>query len=118
MTPNRKNQALATLIRELKQQASEQEASIWKRIATDLEKPTRQRRVVNVLSIDKHSKEDDVVIVPGKVLGVGELNHKVTVAALAFSNEAKEKIDAKGKTMAIKELMTQHPKGEKVRILG
>ncbi|MFP4524429.1 MAG: 50S ribosomal protein L18e [Candidatus Woesearchaeota archaeon] len=118
MRPNRKNQALATLITELKRQASTQEASIWKRIATDLEKPTRQRRVVNVFSIDKHSKEDDVVIVPGKVLGVGELNHKVTVAALAFSDEAKEKIDAKGKTMDIKELMAQRPKGEKVRILG
>jgi large subunit ribosomal protein L18e len=118
MRPNRKNQALATLITELKQQASEKQASIWKRIATDLEKPTRQRRVVNVFSIDKHSKEDDVVIVPGKVLGVGELHHKVTVAALAFSDEAKEKISAKGQTMDIKELMAQRPKGEKVRIIG
>ena len=114
----KKNLSMATLISELKANAIKQEVKIWKRIATDLEKPSRQRRVVNIYKINEHSKENETIIVPGKVLGVGELKHKVNVAALSFSTEAKEKISAQGKTMSIKELMKQNPKGSQVRILG
>lgn len=114
----KKNEQTATLIQELKKLAIEQDVKLWKRIASDLEKPTRQRRVINIYKIDAHTTEGETVIVPGKVLGVGDLSHKVNVAALMFSTEAEEKITAKGKTMTIQELMAANPKGAKVRILG
>jgi large subunit ribosomal protein L18e len=114
----KKNPSTAKLISELKALAIQQEVKLWKRIATDLEKPTRQQRVVNIYKINENSADNEIIIVPGKVLGVGELKHKVTVAAISFSTEAKEKIDAQGKTMSITELMKQNPKGLAVRILG
>jgi large subunit ribosomal protein L18e len=52
------------------------------------------------------------------VLGTGELNKKITVAAYTFSEQAIQKINAKGKAMSIKELVEKNPKGNKIRIMG
>jgi len=91
----------------------------WKRIADDLKKPTRQKRVVNLYKIEKYARDGETIVVPGKVLSVGELSKKVDVAALNFSAEAKQKITAaKGKIFTIKELLENNPEGKKVRILG
>ncbi|MCQ4366423.1 MAG: 50S ribosomal protein L18e [Sulfolobales archaeon] len=73
-----------------------QNKRIWKRVAEELERPARQRVVINVKKIDKYSKPNDVIVVPGKVLGVGTLSHPVTVYAFAFSKSAKEKIEKAG----------------------
>ena len=106
------------LINELKKKSLEEKVKIWKRIAQDLEKPTRQRRVVNLSSFDTCTKENEIIIVPGKVLGSGEVNHKITVAAYAFSGSAIDKINKNGKALSITELMKENPKGSKVRIIG
>lgn len=91
----------------------------WKRIAEELHKPSRQRRVVNVYKINKYARPGETVIVPGKVLSVGELHKKVDVAAVNFSSGAKEKIiQAKGRALSIQELLQENPLGKKVRILG
>ena len=112
------NTQLESLTRSLKRLSIEQDCRLWKRIAKDLEKPARGRRMVNLYKIDAHAKEGDVIIVPGKVCGDGELTKNVTVAAYQFSESAKKKISLKGKTTSIAELMKQNPKGQKVRILG
>jgi large subunit ribosomal protein L18e len=91
---------------------------IWKRIAADLEKPTRIRREVNIISIEKHVKDGETAVVPGKVLGVGELKRPITVAAFRFSAKAKEAINKNGKAISIAELLKSNPKGSKVRIIG
>lgn len=113
-----KNQQTQMLIQELKKTAIEQKAPLWKRIAEDLEAPSKQRRIVNVFKIDANAKEGEIIIVPGKVLGEGDLTKKVTVAALSFSDQAVGKISKQGKTMTIQELMKSNPKASKVRILG
>jgi len=95
------------------------ESKFWKRVLKDLQKPSRQRRQVNVYKIEKYAKQGETVLVPGKVLSVGNLNKKVDVAAFNFSEEAKKKIEnAKGKVLTIQELIQQNPDGKKVRILG
>ena len=66
----------------------------------------------------KYTKEGDIVLVPGKVLSMGELNKNVTVAGWRFSKSAEEKINRKGKAITIQELMKQNPEGKKVRIIG
>jgi len=43
------------------------------------------------------------VIVPGKVLGDGEMDHKITIAALSFSQQAREKLK-ECKIVSIEEL--------------
>lgn len=113
-----KNVQLETLVRGLKRLSLEQGVRLWKRVATDLEKSSRRRRVVNVFKLDQYTKDGDIVVVPGKVLGEGEFTKKVTVAAYRFSEDAKAKIAKSGKAISIDELMKQNPKGQKVRILG
>ena len=118
MKSSNKNLQVQELVKQLKKLSIEQKVKFWKRIASDLEKPNRQRRIVNVWKIDKYAKDNETVIVPGKVLGTGELNKKVNVAAFNFSDEALTKISKNGKALSIEELMKANPKGKGVRILG
>jgi len=122
---SRKNRIKATnpylieLIRFLKTKARENEAPIWRDISERLSKPRQGRADVNISQLNRYTKEDDEVIVPGKVLGAGLLDHPVVVAAFAFSDQAKRKIlKAKGKCLSIPDLIKRNPKGVNVRILG
>ena len=113
------NNHLRELISRLKELSAKQKAPIWKRIAEDLEASTRDRRVVNLSRINRFSKDNDLIVVPGKVLSSGNLDKKVTVAAWDFSEMAKKKIkDANSKAMAIEELLDNNPKGKGVKIIG
>ncbi|MBU1201818.1 MAG: 50S ribosomal protein L18e [Nanoarchaeota archaeon] len=113
-----KHEQLTQLVSELKKNSIVNNVKIWKRVATDLEKPTRNKRIVNLYKIDKYAKPDETIVVPGKVLGTGDITKKVVVAAYVFSDSAYEKIKAKGEAISIQELLKRNPKGKKVRILG
>ncbi|OJI07290.1 MAG: hypothetical protein BK997_03470 [Candidatus Micrarchaeum sp. ARMAN-1] len=70
--------------------------------------PKRRRVSVNLYKIDKYTKEGDNVIVPGKVLSIGSLSHKVNIAALEFSGSALERISKAGSsTSTIKEMVSK-----------
>lgn len=98
---------------------SKQKKAIWKRLAHDLSMPSRQRRAVNIFRLNRYSNKGETVVVPGKVLGDGVLGHSINVAAYSFSKEAKTKIEkAGGKTLTLAELMSKHPDGKGVKILG
>lgn len=113
------NAVLLELIEELLRKSREDDARIWRDIAGRLSKASQLRAEVNISDIARHTKDKDVIAVPGKVLGAGEINHKVTAAALNFSAQAREKIKAAGgKCLSLRELMNSPPKGGKVRIMG
>ena len=112
------NPQLKGLINELKVLARKENVNIWKRIAECLEKSTRKRRIVNLSKLARYTKENDNIIVPGKVLASGEINHKLTVGAYQFSKEAKSKLEKNSRCLTIEELMTQNPKGKNLRIIG
>jgi len=112
------NVYLRNLIEDLRVLSRKDNVKLWKRIADDLGKSRRQRREVNLRTINLYCKDNEIIIVPGKVLGDGELNKKVTIAAWRFSDKAKESINKIGKTLTIREFMKQNPKGKKVRIIG
>ncbi|MBD3203219.1 50S ribosomal protein L18e [Candidatus Woesearchaeota archaeon] len=113
------NMHLTALIEELKTSSIKHKSKIWKRIAVELEKPTQSRRIVNISKIEKFSKKNETVVVPGKVLGMGDLTKKITIAAYNFSKSAREKISSQGsKAITISELMKKKPKGSKIRIIG
>lgn len=108
-----------TLVSELKKQASLNKAAVWKRVADELQRPTRQRRIVNLSRINRYAKDGETIVVLGKVLGAGTLQRNVNVAALTFSENARQQIlAAKGKPLSIAEVLTQNPKGSNVRIIG
>lgn len=113
------NPLLRDLIGELKKRSNEQSVNLWKRIAVDLEKSTRQRRIVNLSRINRYTKENDVIVVPGKVLGSGTLNHKLTISAYQFSEQAKDKIEKVGaKIVPLLELSKEKPDGKRLKIIG
>jgi large subunit ribosomal protein L18e len=113
------NPLLQNLIHELKKRSNEQSVNLWKRVALDLEKPTRQRRVVNLSRINRYTEENEVIVVPGKVLGTGSLNHKLTIAAFQYSDGAKEKLEkSKSTVVSLLELSKESPSGKKIRIIG
>jgi len=113
------NAVLLRLISELKKNSLEQNSAIWKRLATDLEKPARQRRVVNLSKINMYAKDNEIIVVPGKVLGAGDFNKKITISAFQFSDGAREKIEKGGsKIVSLLELSRENPSGKRIRILG
>ena len=115
---NHKNNELAGLIADLKKLSIEKKVKIWKRLAEDFEKPTRSRRIVNLYKLANHTKDKDLVIVPGKVLGMGDIDHAVDVAAFSFSEDAVKKISKKGKVLTIRDIMKSNPEGKNIRIMG
>ncbi|MHA2090057.1 MAG: 50S ribosomal protein L18e [Candidatus Kariarchaeaceae archaeon] len=113
------NPIVASLVRELRTASHAHSAPIWRSISDKLQKPRRNRSEVNVSKINRYSKSDDLVLVPGKVLGAGEILHPVTVAALSVSESAQAKIEAaQGKIISIRELVNENPKGSGVKIIG
>lgn len=103
----------------LKKKSVENNAKVWKDVADILSVPRRLRTVVNVGKINRYTAPNDIIVVPGKVLGAGTINHPVTVAAFSFSKSAYEKINnAGGKCISIINLININPKGSGVKILG
>ena len=114
-----KNTQLENLIVALEKASKQQKVNIWKAVADNLSKPTRQRREVNLTKISAVAKKDESIIVPGKVLGTGELTHPVNIVAFAWSDRAAAKITAAGgKIISITDEMQKNAKGAKLRIIG
>ena len=112
------NSELIRLIRFLKKEGRKKEASIWRDLAAHLAKPRQGRAVVNLSRINRYAQKNDAVVVPGKLLGTGVLDHPLTVAAFAVSEKAKEKLrTAKAEYLSIQELVEKNPKGSNVKII-
>jgi len=91
--------------------------NIWRKISKKLSGPRRNRIKANLYRINKKTKKNDTIVIPGKVLGIGELDHSLTIACLEYSQSAKKKIESSGSTLlSIDELMNQNPKGTGVKV--
>ncbi len=100
------------LIKELKKF----DGPAWKRVIEELDSPSRRGREVNLSSISRYAS--GTVLVPGTVLGSGELKNAVTIAAVRFSKAAKEKIEkAGGRPITISELAKENPGCSGVKIM-
>ena len=109
-----KNPELQRLASELDAKGIKEKKAIYRALAKGLNRP-RGFHDINVLEIERLAKANQTVVVPGKVLGVGELTKPVNVAALNFSSQARAKIEKSGgKAFAISELMAGVPKGTKI----
>ena len=112
------NPELVKIIRFLKKQSKEQKAGVWGDVAEALSKPRRIRASVNLSRINRHTERSDIVIVPGKILGTGALDHALTIASLDLSSKAAQKLKAaKAKYLSIIELVEKNPTGANVKII-
>ena len=113
------NPGLIELIQELKRISWRNNSPIWRDIAKRLERPSKNWAEVNLSRISRYVKKGETIVVPGKVLGAGDIDFSVTVAAYRFSGQASQKIaKADGKCLDILGLATANPKGKGVRIIG
>lgn len=93
------------------------EKPIWDVLASELNRPTRARRKVNLIRLEKNCKAKEIIVVPGSVLGEGEITKALSVFALKFSKQAEDKIKKSGGScFGINDLLEQQPK--KLRIIG
>ena len=113
------NPELISLIRLLRKKSQESEVEIWRYIADRLSRSRRSHITVNVSQLNRYIKKGETVVIPGKVLGAGKIDHPINVAAFTFSDQALSKIlKAKGKCLSILDLMKKNPKGADVKVIG
>ncbi len=69
-------------------------------------RPRRSRPSVNLSKLDRLAKDNESIIVPGKVLGSGSISKKISIAAVDFSEGAVEKLrNAKCNVVKVDELL-------------
>lgn len=114
-----RKKASKDFVEKLYREGSESKARVWKAVAENLNRPRRRMFEVNLTRIEKYAKPKETVVVPGTVLGSGDIKKKVVVAALKFSGSAKDKIEKSGgQCLSIEELYEKNPKGRGLRIMG
>jgi large subunit ribosomal protein L18e len=103
----------------LAKSSRDRKQALWNVASRKLEGPRQNRSIVNVGEVSRNSREGSKVIVAGKVLGAGEIDHKVTVGAYSFSESAKSKISAAGgKCFSLLEFLGEYKSAANVIILG
>jgi len=91
---------------------------IWKVVSKYMILPRKDIPAVNLSKISRLSSAGDQILVPGKVLGSGKLEHATQVAAFSFSVSAVKGItEAGGKALTIEQLIQANPKGKGVKII-
>ena len=90
----------------------------WSQIASILSGPRSRRLNINLGEISKISKAGETIAVPGKVLSQGEIDKKIKLVALGFSEKAREKLlESKCEIKNILEEIKKNPNAKGVRIL-
>lgn len=111
------NPKLVETIEELKKAGKKYNAPVWLRAAELLSRSRRNRAEVNLSKINRYAKTD-TVLVPGVVLGCGNITRPITVAAFRFSKNAREKVlRSGGRPLQILELLKENPQGKEVTII-
>jgi len=89
---------------------------IWLDVANILSNSRRKNNGVNISKINKLTKANDLVVVPGKILSEGELNHALKIAYLKISGKARDKLK-KAELMTIEQLCNKNKEGIGVKII-
>ncbi len=118
--PIRKTNAdLIELIGQLKAQSRDTGVALWRDVAQRLSKSRKNWAQPNLSRVTRYAPEDVTILVPGKLLGSGEVTGNRTIAAYSVSTSARAKIEAAGgRVLTYGELMNENPNGNGVIILG
>jgi large subunit ribosomal protein L18e len=102
----------------LEKAGKKQKAPIWGDASIMLSGEAKTRIEVNLGRISRVAGDTEAVFVPGKVLGTGVIDRKVTVGAFAFSTGAKSKIEASGgSALTVEQFIKKFPKGSGVKLV-
>lgn len=113
------NPTVLHMAKELQVASKKTKAPLWAKIAEMATKSSKLKRTVNLGQIDKIVNDNDIVIIPGKVLGTGNIYHKITLCSFSIStNGAKKLIQAGGTLVEFNQLVKDNPTGKGVKIIG
>ncbi len=102
----------------LERAGKKQKAPIWTDASSMLSSPASTRVEVNLGRISRLAEDGEAVFVPGKVLGTGVMERKVTVGAFAFSASARSKIEASGgSALSVEDFLKKYPNGSGVKLV-
>lgn len=91
----------------------------WLPVANKVSTPRRKQFSINLDQIDKQTKDNDVIVIPGKVLGTGEINKKIKIVALSYSESAKKKLEKSGvKFHFINEEIKNNPNAKNIKVIN
>ena len=110
---------LVQLVKELKSASKKNEAPIWSKIAKNVLKSNSNKRTINLKKIDRLTDDGSAVVISGKILGTGQLSHKVLVSSFSISNSAAKKIkESGGQVLKFSDMIEKFPTGKGVKIIG
>ena len=113
------NQVVLEMAKELRGASKKNNAPIWLKLSKLALKPSRARRVINLGQLDKFVNDNDIVVVPGKVLGTGNITHKITLCSFSISDSGAKKVtQSGGKVVEFAQLIKDHQTGKGVKIIG
>lgn len=90
----------------------------WTKYLKMLSAPTRMHSAVNLSQIDEKTSAGDTILVPGKVLSMGEINKKIRICSFSISKLALEKLKkTKSEWAHISDEIKKNPKAEALKII-
>ncbi|MBS3085407.1 50S ribosomal protein L18e [Candidatus Pacearchaeota archaeon] len=90
----------------------------WVEVAGIISGPRRKQIIINLDYLNKNVKEGDTIAMPGKVLGQGEIKKKIRIAALDFSESAREKLlKSRCEIVPLIEEIKKNPSAKGVKII-
>lgn len=112
------NPRIKNLIFLLKEVGYENNSKVWLSMAKKIINSSKNYSSLNLSKINRYTKENEIIVVPGKILGSGDLNHKLTISALGCSLSALNKIKSiNAAYIPIEELIKKNPIGNGIKIL-
>lgn len=88
----------------------------WVEVGYLISKPRREMNNWNLRELNEI--KDETILIPGKVLSQGEINKKIKIIALSFSESAKEKLKkSKIDFSTISEEIKKNPKAQGIKII-
>ncbi len=96
MKQNKTNPRISCLIQSLYDKSMDSKSALWKDLAKRFESPRQNWAEINIKRLNWLTKKDETIVVPGKVLALGELDHKVDVYVFSASDNVKAKIEKAG----------------------
>lgn len=90
----------------------------WMKYAKIFSMSTKRHSSVNLRDIDKQTSMGDTVLVPGRVLSVGDMTKKVKICSFGISQQALEKLKkTKSVWCSIIDEIKSNPRAEGMKVM-